>query len=33
MILFVKEFDLIDERDMAPMSELVSRLVDTSEDL
>ena len=26
MIIFIKEFDLVDDRDLAPMSELISRL-------
>ena len=28
MVLFIKEFDLVDDRDLAPMNELISRLVD-----
>ena len=27
MVLFIKEFDLVDDRDLAPMSELISRLL------
>jgi len=34
MIIFIKEFDLVDDRDLAPMSELISRLtVDSFEDV
>jgi MOB kinase activator 1 len=28
MVLFIKEFDLVDDRDLAPMSELINRLMD-----